>query len=71
MKSIISDHTATSEEVLTQLNSVVTCGELTGERKILNTTIKTYCLGNLIYIITIVHGELITFELSGIYCFKF
>lgn len=70
MKSIISRHEATKEEVLQMVNDVITCGTLTGKLDNSGVTIERYAFGNLIYLITYVHSVLVSFELVGIYCFK-
>ena len=71
MKSIISRHKATEEEVLTRVNDVINCGTLTSKLESRGVTIERYEFGSLVYYVTYVHDVLVTFELAGIYCFKF
>lgn len=71
MKSIISRHKATEEEVLTRVNDVINCGTLTSKLETRGVTIERYEFGSLVYYVTYVYDVLVTFELAGIYCFKF
>ena len=71
MKSIISSHEATKEEVLQWVNDVITCGTLTRKLDICGLTIERYEFGGSAYYATYVHSVLVSFELAGIYCFKF
>lgn len=71
MKSIISSHEATKEEVMTRVNDVINCGTLTSRLEAREVKIERYELGSLVYYVTYVHDVLVTFELAGIYCFKF
>lgn len=71
MKSIISNHEATKDEVLTRVNYVINCGNLTHKLDIRGVTIERYELGVLAYNVVYVHSVLVSFELCGIYCFKF
>ena len=71
MKSIISEHEATRETVERQLNSVIKCGNLESKLDVFGITIEKYTFGSFVYIVTYVHSVLVSFELDGIYCFKF
>lgn len=71
MKSIISDHKATREQVETRLNDVINCGTLTRKLDKCGVTIERYMFGSLVYIVTYVHSVLVSFELASVYCFKF
>lgn len=71
MKSIISEHKATREQIEIRLNDVINCGTLTRKLDNYGVTIERYEFGSLVYIVTYVHSVLVSFELAGIYCFKF
>lgn len=71
MKSIISSHKASEEEVLSRVNDVINCGTLTSKLETRGVTIERYEFGSLVYYVTYVHDVLVSFELAGIYCFKF
>lgn len=71
MKSIISSHKASEEEVLSRVNDVINCGTLISKLEKRGVTIERYEFGSLVYYVTYVHGVLVSFELAGIYCFKF
>lgn len=71
MKSIISNHEATKEQVLTRVDDVINCGTLTNKLEICGLTIERYEFGSSGYYVTYVHDVLVSFELAGIYCFKF
>lgn len=71
MKSIISEHKATREQIETRLNDVINCGTLTSKVETRGVTIERYEFGSLVYYVTYVHDVLVSFELAGIYCFKF
>ena len=71
MKSIISSHEATKEEVMTRVNDVINCGTLTHKLDIRGVTIERYELGGWAYYVIYILSVLVSFELCGIYCFKF
>ena len=71
MKSVISSHEATKDQVVTRVNDVINCGTLTRKIDHYGVTIERYEFGSLVYIVTYVHSVLVSFELAGIYCFKF
>lgn len=71
MKSIISIHEATKGQVKTRINDVIECGILTHKTELCGVTIEKYAFANLVYIVTYVHEVLVSFELAGVYCFKF
>ena len=71
MKSIISSHEATKEQVLTRVDDVINCGTLTHKLDIRGVTIERYEFGGLVYNVIYIHSVLVSFELCDIYCFKF
>ena len=71
MKSIISNHEATKEEILKRVDDVVLCGDLVDFVNNGSVTNAVYVLGDYKYNITFVNGIVLTFELENVYCFKF
>ena len=71
MKSIISNHEASKEEVLRRVNEVMVCGSVCYFREFGNLIIVSYKLGNNKYIITGINENVLTFELENVYFFKF
>lgn len=71
MKSIISEHNTTREQIETRLNDVINCANLTRKLDHYGVTIERYEFGSLVYIVTYVHSVVVSFELVGVYCFKF
>lgn len=70
MKSIISNHTATKNEILTRMTDVINCGVLVKTDKMGNTRILKYELGGkLTYFITFLHDKVVSFELENVYLF--
>ena len=71
MRSVISNHVATKEQVLQRINDVLMCGTLLCHVEGGRTEIKECCLGRYKYIITYINGSIVAFELENVYCFKF
>lgn len=71
MRSVISNHVATKEQVLQRINDVLTCGKLLCHVESGHAEIKECCLGRYKYIITYINGSIVAFELENVYCFKF
>ena len=69
LKSLISNHTATREEVLSRAQDVISCGTPLFRTTVGHTTITEISLGNNLYVITMVKSEILSLELSGVYCF--
>ena len=70
LKSKISDHTATVNEVLTRASDVVNCGILCNSIAIGSTMVAEYTLGRNKYVCTIINSELRYFELEHVYLFE-
>lgn len=71
MRSVISNHVATKEQVLQRINDVLMCGKLFRHVESGHIEIKEYYLGRYKYIITYINGSIVAFELENVYCFKF
>lgn len=69
IKSLISNHMATREEILSRAQDVISCGTPLFRTTVGYTTITEISLGNNMYIITMVKSEVVSLELSGVYCF--
>lgn len=69
LKSLISSHTATREEVLSRAQDVIACGTPIFRTTVEHTTITEISLGNNMYVITMVKSEIASLELVGVYCF--
>lgn len=69
VKSLISNHTATREEILSRAQDVISCGTTLFITTVGHTTITEISLGNNMYVITMVKGKVLSLELSGVYCF--
>lgn len=69
LKSLISNHTATREEILSRSQDVISCGTPLFRTTVGHSTIAEFLLGNNTYVITMVKGEVLSLELSGVYCF--
>ena len=70
LKSKISDHTATVNEVVTRASDVVNCGILCNSVAIGSTIVAEYMLAHNKYVCTIVNSELRYFELENVYLFE-
>lgn len=70
LKSKISDHTATVNEVLTRASDVVNCGILCNSTAIGSTMVAEYTLWRNKYVCTIINSELRYFELEHVYLFE-
>ena len=71
MKSVISNHEASKEEVLRRINFVVLHGDLNYYVEIGGLRIVTCVLGDNKYNISYLNESVLTFELENVYCFKF
>ena len=71
MKSVISNHEASKEEVLRRINFVVLHGDLNSYVEIGSLRIVTCVLGDNKYNISYLNESVLTFELENVYCFKF
>ena len=69
LKSLISNHTATREEILSRAQDVMSCGTPLFRTTVGLTTITEFSLGYNKYVITMVKSELLSLELPGVYCF--
>lgn len=69
IKSLISAHKATTEEVLTRANDVINCGVLLGTIGSGNSVTRVYKLGSNVYICGYVCSELRYFGLANTYLF--
>ena len=69
LKSLISNHTSTREEVLQRAQDVISCGTPIFGTNVGHTTITEISLGNNLYVITMVKSEIVSLELVGVYCF--
>lgn len=70
LKSKISDHTATVNEVVTRASDIVKCGILCNCVCIGSTIVAEYMLAHNKYVCTIVNSELRYFELENVYLFE-
>lgn len=70
LKSKISGHTATINEVVTRASDVVKCGTLCNCVAIGSTIVAEYMLAHNKYVCTIVNSELRYFELENVYLFE-
>ena len=71
MKSIISNHEASKEEVLQRIDDVALSGDLVDFMNVGVVSIAVYVVGDYKYNITFVNEYVLTFELENVYCFKF
>lgn len=70
LKSKISEHTATTNEVVKRASDVVNCGILCNSVVIGNTMVAEYTLGCAKYVCTIINSELRYFEMEHVYLFE-
>lgn len=70
LKSKISEHTATINEVRTRASEIIKCGALCNRAIIGSTIVAEYTLGRNKYVCTIVNSELRYFELENVYLFE-
>ena len=71
MKSVISNHEGSEEEVLRRVSFVVLHGDLIDVIYAGCLITAVYLLGDNKYNITYLNGSVLTFELENVYCFKF
>lgn len=71
MKSIISKHETSMEEVCSKVEDVIRVGKQTACIVIGLTKIQVFKFGRLTYIITSINDSIVSFELENVYCFKF
>ena len=71
MKSVISNHEATKEEVLQRIHFVVLHGDLIYYVEVGSLRIVTCVLGDKKYNISYLNDSVLMFELENVYCFKF
>lgn len=69
LKSIISKHTLTPQQVFSKAIKIVSDGELQGIRHAGLTETQVYKYGEGIYTFTFIANILVGFELRGVYCF--
>lgn len=71
MKSVISNHEATLNEVTTQIENVISVGVQRAKVVVGHTKIQEFRYGRSIYIITSINDSIVSFECENVYCFKF
>lgn len=69
LKSIISSHTLTPQQVFSKAMKIVSEGELQASRHTGLTEAQTYKYGERIYTFTFIADRIVGFELRGVYCF--
>ena len=69
LKSIISSHTLTPQQVFSKAMKIVSEGELQGIKHVGLTETQTYKYGERIYTFTFIADRIVGFELRGVYCF--
>lgn len=69
LHSVISNHTATREEILTRIKDIIKCGnKVTRIQSGVSSVVSIY-LGHNLYHITYIGSTIVGFELENVYAF--